>query len=439
MIRRKQTDKPFGGQITTPPPAPWLSSPDGELPAATETTIKLSDIVLPQHQPRRYFDPQALKELVSSVKQHGILQPLLVRTIGGGKYELVAGERRLRAGLEAELEVVPVVVRELSDDQAFQLALIENLQRSDLNPVEETEGILHLLAIRLHCDVEAVKSLLYRMKNAHSKGEQPSKSSLNESRKNVSPNPDNPQSEDNVSDHLAEKNESRKNVSPNPDNPQSEDNVSDHLAEKNESRRNVSPNPDNPQSEDNVSEHLAEKNESRRNVSPNPDNPQSEDNVSEHLAEKNESRKNVYPNLDEEQSNTVQQVFESLGLMNWLSFITTRLPLLTLPEEILIALREGKLEYTKAQVLARVRNNEIRKKLLSEAIASDWSLSQIKEKITAWTDVELTPDSKASNQIPDRLQNITQRIKKRQLWKEKDKQKQLVNLLNKLEALLGDE
>ncbi|MBC1224966.1 ParB/RepB/Spo0J family partition protein [Nostoc sp. UCD120] len=384
-MRRKQTDKPFGGQITTPPPAPWLSSPDGELPAATETTIKLSDIVLPQHQPRRYFDPQALKELVSSVKQHGILQPLLVRPIGGGKYELVAGERRLRAGLEAELEVAPVVVRELSDDQAFQLALIENLQREDLNPVEETEGILHLLGIRLHCDVEAVKSLLYRMKNAHSKGEQPSKSSLNESSKNVSPNSDNPQSEDNISDQLSEKNESSKNVFT------------------------------------------------------NPDNLQSEDNVSEHLAEKNESSKNVSPNLDEEQSNTVQQVFESLGLMNWLSFITTRLPLLNLPEEILMALRSGQLEYTKAQVLARVRNNEIRKKLLSEAIANYWSLSQIKEKITDWTDDEQTSSSKGSNQIPDRLQNITQRIKKRQLWKEPRKQKQLVNLLNKLEALLGDE
>ncbi|MBD2564320.1 ParB/RepB/Spo0J family partition protein [Nostoc linckia FACHB-391] len=384
-MRRKQTDKPFGGQITTPPPAPWLSSPDGELPAATETTIKLSDIVLPQHQPRRYFDPQALKELVSSVKQHGILQPLLVRPIGGGKYELVAGERRYRAGQSALLEVAPVVVRELSDDQAFQLALIENLQREDLNPVEETEGILHLLAIRLHCDVEAVKSLLYRMKNAHSKGEQPSKSSLNESRKNVFPNSDNPQTLDNVSDHLAEKNESSKNVSPNPDNPQTLDNVSDHLADETESSKNVS------------------------------------------------------PNLDEEQVKTVQEVFLSLGLMNWLSFITTRLPLLNLPEEILIALRSGQLEYTKAQVLARVRNNEIRKKLLSEAIANYWSLSQIKEKITDWTDDEQTSSSFATNQIPDRLQNITQRIKKRQLWKEKDKQKQLVNLLNKLEALLGDE
>ena len=304
-----------------------------------------------------------------------------IAIIGKGAF----GEVRVCRKKDTGEIVVPVVVRELSDDQAFQLALIENLQREDLNPVEETEGILHLLGIRLHCDVEAVKSLLYRMKNAHSKGEQPSKSSLNESSKNVFPNSDNPQTLDNISEHLAEKNESSKNVSPNPDNPQTLDNVSDHLADETESSKNVSPNP------------------------------------------------------DEEQSNTVQQVFESLGLMNWLSFITTRLPLLNLPEEILMALRGGQLEYTKAQVLARVKNNEIRKKLLSEAIASDWSLSQIKEKIAAWTDVELTPDSKASNQIPDRLQNITQRIKKRQLWKEKDKQKQLVNLLNKLEALLGDE
>lgn len=331
MNRRKQTDKPFGGQITTPPPAPWLSSADATLPYATETQIKLSDIVLPQQQPRRYFDPEALKELVSSVKQHGILQPLLVRPLGSGKYELVAGERRYRAAQSVELEVVPVVVRELSDDQAFQLALIENLQREDLNPIEETEGILHLLAIRLECDVEAVKSLLYRMKNAHSKGEQPSKGSLNEFRRNVSPNP------------------------------------------------------------------------------------------------------------GEEQLKTVQEVFLGLGLMNWLSFTTTRLPLLNLPSEILMALRVGQLEYTKAQVLARVRNNEIRKKLLSEAIANDWSLSQIKEKIAAWTDDEQASSSFASNQIPDRLQNITQRIKKRQLWKEPTKKKQLVNLLNKLEALLGDE
>ncbi|EKE96343.1 putative partitioning protein ParB [Tolypothrix sp. PCC 7601] len=358
MIRRKQTEKPFGGQITTPPPAPWLSSADGEKLTATETTIKLEDIVLPQHQPRRYFDPQALKELVESVKQHGILQPLLVRPGAEGKYELVAGERRYRAAQEIKVEVVPVVVRELSDDQAFQLALIENLQREDLNPVEETEGILHLLAIRLHCDVEAVKSLLYRMKNAHSKGEQQPTDSLNESRRNVSPNSDETEPGDNISDNLDSETESRRNVS---------------------------------------------------------------------------------PKEEDEQSKTVQQVFESLGLMNWLSFTTKRLPLLNLPEEILIALREGKLEYTKAQALARVKDEELRKQLLSETIANDWSLNQIKEQIIANISSEPSASSKTPNQIPERLKDITQRIKKRQLWKEPRKQKQLVNLINKLEALLGDE
>lgn len=358
MTRRKQTDKPFGGQITTPPPAPWLDSTDTDTPRATETTVKLEDIVLPQQQPRRYFDPQALKELVESVKQHGILQPLLVRPLSKGKYELVAGERRYRAGQEALLEVAPVVVRELSDDQAFQLALIENLHREDLNPVEETEGILHLLAMRLNCDVEAVKSLLYRMKNAYSKEEQQSPDSLDESRRNVSPNSEQTETLDNLSDNLDSETESRRNVS---------------------------------------------------------------------------------PNLNDEHSKTVEQVFESLGLMNWLSFTTKRLPLLNLPEDILIALREGKLEYTKAQALARVKDEEVRKQLLSGAITNDWSLSQIKEQIIANTPADPSPTPKTPNQIPERLKDITQRIKKRQLWKEPRKEKQLVNLLNKLEALLGDE
>ncbi|WP_414553298.1 ParB/RepB/Spo0J family partition protein [Anabaena sp. CCY 0017] len=372
-MRRKQTDKPFGGQITTPPPAPWLDSPEVKTAGATETTVKLKDIRLPEQQPRRYFDPQALKELVSSVKQHGILQPLLVRPVAEGQYELVAGERRYRAATEVGLENVPVVVRELTDDQAFQLALIENLQREDLNPVEETEGILYLLAIRLGCDVESVKSLLYRMKNAHSKGEQDSKDSLNESRRNVSPN----------SDHEAESGEK----------------ISSKGDEETESKSNISPNSD----------------------------------------ELKKSRRNVSPKGDDEQFPTVKEVFESLGLMNWLSFTTKRLPLLNLPSEILMALRSGQLEYTKAQALARIKDDEVRQELLSRAIASDWSLSQIKEQIIANTPDEPSPSSKTPNQIPERLKDITQRIKKRQLWKEPRKQKQLVNLLNKLEALLGDE
>ncbi|MBW4635477.1 MAG: ParB/RepB/Spo0J family partition protein [Iphinoe sp. HA4291-MV1] len=128
-------------------------------------TVPLDKIVLPSTQPRRYFDPQAMQSLVESVKQNGILQPLLVRLVGD-KYSLVAGERRYKAAQSAGLTEVPVTVREMSDEQAVQYALVENLQREDLNPVEETEGILQLLALRLGCEAAEVSSLLYKMENS---------------------------------------------------------------------------------------------------------------------------------------------------------------------------------------------------------------------------------------------------------------------------------
>ncbi|MDZ8240256.1 MAG: ParB/RepB/Spo0J family partition protein [Nostoc sp. ChiQUE01a] len=138
-----------------------LFKDDDEL---TSSTVQLDKIVLPATQPRRYFDPQAMQSLVESVKQNGILQPLLVRPVGD-KYELVAGERRYRAAQTAALTSVPVNVREMSDEQAVQYALTENLQREDLNPVEETEGTLQLLALRLGCETAQVSSVLYRMDN----------------------------------------------------------------------------------------------------------------------------------------------------------------------------------------------------------------------------------------------------------------------------------
>lgn len=389
-MNRKRTAKPYGGQITTPPPS-WLSPLEADTPqAATESNVKLTDIHLPQEQPRRYFDPEALKELVSSVKQHGILQPLLVRPLSSGGYELVAGERRWRAAQAAGLEEVPVVVRELSDQQAFQLALIENLQREDLNPVEETEGILHLLAIRLESNMEAVKSLLYRMKNANSKGE--------DSRRNVSPKPETSLATTEVGEVT---DESKKNVSPNSE------------TDPEEFRRNVSPNSD-----------TSESSNEQQDVSS--------------VSPQKESRRNVSPNLDEETLKTVQEVFESLGLMNWLSFTTKRLPLLNLPKEILTDLREGKLEYTKAQALARVKDNELRKQLLSETVANNWSLSEIKEQIKARTEASSTPSSVTSTRVPERLKDITQRIRKRRLWEDPKKQNQLETLLGQLEALLNE-
>lgn len=126
--------------------------------------VSLDDIILPATQPRRYFDTQAMQSLVESVKQNGILQPLLVRP-AGNKYELVAGERRYRAAQEAALTEVPITVREMSEEQAVQYALTENLQREDLNPIEETEGTLQLLALQLGCETAEVSSVLYKMEN----------------------------------------------------------------------------------------------------------------------------------------------------------------------------------------------------------------------------------------------------------------------------------
>jgi ParB family transcriptional regulator, chromosome partitioning protein len=164
-MSRSKRDKPFSGNLTTPQPG-WLSSDEADSEKSSESLVKLSDIRLPSQQPRHYFDPQALKQLTDSISQHGILQPLLVRPLEKGGYELVAGERRYRAATEIGLTEVPVVVKELADEAAWQLALIENLQREDLNPVEETEGILQLLAKKLEMPVEEISPLLHRLQKA---------------------------------------------------------------------------------------------------------------------------------------------------------------------------------------------------------------------------------------------------------------------------------
>ena len=107
--------------------------------AKADNTIAIDSIITNPDQPRKSFDPSALQELSDSIKKNGILQPLLVRK-KGDKYEIVAGERRYQAAKLAELTKLPVIVREVSDKEIMQLALIENLQRSDLNPIEEAKG-----------------------------------------------------------------------------------------------------------------------------------------------------------------------------------------------------------------------------------------------------------------------------------------------------------
>lgn len=107
--------------------------------------IKISDIEPNKGQPRHQFDQESLGELAESIATHGVLSPLLVRPLTAGGYQLVAGERRWRAARMAGLSEVPVIVRELSDVEAMEIALIENLQRENLNPVEESLGYKKLM------------------------------------------------------------------------------------------------------------------------------------------------------------------------------------------------------------------------------------------------------------------------------------------------------
>ena len=116
-----------------------------EITSTSAVKLKIMDIEPNRDQPRKIFDEDALAELADSIAKHGVIQPLLVRPMPDGSYQLVAGERRWRASRMAGLTEVPVVIKELSDDEAMALALIENLQREDLNAIEEAQGIKALM------------------------------------------------------------------------------------------------------------------------------------------------------------------------------------------------------------------------------------------------------------------------------------------------------
>jgi ParB family transcriptional regulator, chromosome partitioning protein len=115
----------------------------------TPSTLMLTDMVAGQYQPRTRMDEGALYELAESIKAQGIMQPILVRRLtsgdNAGKYEIIAGERRFRASKLAGLDSVPVLVREVPDEAAAAMALIENIQREDLNPLEEAQGLQRLV------------------------------------------------------------------------------------------------------------------------------------------------------------------------------------------------------------------------------------------------------------------------------------------------------
>jgi ParB family transcriptional regulator, chromosome partitioning protein len=129
---------------------PGAKPPEAPAPARADAggglrTVAIEDVHPSAGQPRKQFDDARLDELAASIKTQGIIQPLVVRLREGGGYELIAGERRWRASQRAGLHEVPVVVRDVAEKRAFEMALVENLQREDLNPIEEAQGFERLI------------------------------------------------------------------------------------------------------------------------------------------------------------------------------------------------------------------------------------------------------------------------------------------------------
>jgi len=119
----------------------------------------IENVVPNQNQPRKLFNKEAIDELASSIDEKGVLQPLLVRDIGGGKYEIIAGERRYRASQLLQLPKIPVIVKNVEAQESMEIALIENLQREDLNPIEEALGYRDLISKYQYTQDELAKKL----------------------------------------------------------------------------------------------------------------------------------------------------------------------------------------------------------------------------------------------------------------------------------------
>lgn len=291
-----------------------LFGDDDPISDQPQSEVAIALIDLPPTQPRRYFDPEKLEQLALSIKEKGVLEPILLRPKDGGRYELVAGERRLRAATSIGLSALPAVIRELSDVDAFEVALIENLQREDLNPVEEVEGVLQLLSSRLSCSITEVRSRLERMLNEH-------KGRVSESTSNVTG------------------------------------------------------------------------------------------------------------------SEQIIQLLASAGVENWLSFVTNKLPLLNLPEDVLTVLREGKIEYTKARAIARVKDQDQREELLYKAVAQGLSLAELKTAIAA---VKPQVETSPQDELKTRLTSLGSRVKRSKALGDDRKRKKLEQLLSQIDQLLEE-
>lgn len=270
-------------------------------------------------QQRRYFDEEKIKEWAENeIKPNGIRSPLWVRPLPNGnadEYELIAGERRYRAALHLKHKSILVRVFKLSDKQALLASLVENMQRQDLNPLEETEGTIAALSAELECsDQESIK-LLYQMNNA-------SKGKINQ---------------------------------------------------------------------------------------------------------------NV---LVSDKAKAVEAVFSTLGRLSWRSFVSARLPLLKKPEDILVALREGRIDYTKAILISKIKDDFDRNEVLEQAIEEGWSLGEVKEHVTLLLEIK---ESDKENSIEKEVKAVFKAFKQSKSWKDPKKKKQVEKLLDQMRKLIDFE
>lgn len=136
-----------------------------EEPKGGVSTLRISQLEPKGDQPRKYFDTEALSELAESISAHGVLQPILVRAAGEDRYQIIAGERRFRASKMAGLSEVPVVILSSTEEEAAEIALIENIQREDLNPIEEAAAY-RALAVEYHLTQEEISRRIGKSRSA---------------------------------------------------------------------------------------------------------------------------------------------------------------------------------------------------------------------------------------------------------------------------------
>lgn len=302
---------------------------EAKRPSSRRTMLPITEIQLRVRfkQPRHYFDQHKMMELENSIRNKGIEDPLVIRSLPSGEYELVDGERRYRTAEAIGLEEVPVDIRDMDDKEALEYSLTKFLLSEDLNPVEQTQGILDLLSLELDCSHEEVASLLYRMGN-----------------------------------------------------------------------------------------------EAKGKV----------------LGSK--STHNVVGNLEsvDEGRKIIDSLFSAIGI-SWESFLNHRLPLLNLPAEVLEALQQGQIAYTKAQAIARIKDKEQRGVLLNEAIGNDFSLSQIKERIAEIRSKVVKEDKAPPLMLKGRIDSAYKLFKRSNIWENPKKQRRLEKLLAELEALTSED